>query len=339
MRHISKRNSSARYAILRWLIPFWLTGILFIPNIGGEYSISALLISFIWILPPAFLVLRMRLVHGAVYSQRPLARYGTLGFLAVAGASCLYSINPWVSFQYWVVTIVGFMLCAGLWHAITGHEIEVLERFAILGTCGFIYIFSTTYSGTGRFGSIRNPNGIGLMLVGIIAASFAIRWVAIRFACLTACVYMLWHTQSRSAIIATIIAITSYTFLMWKALPRFTKVAFLMGTVAVGTVSFLYRDVLEEPVAAFTTASLQLNDRYRGTNTGFTGRYQLWEIGIDAWQQNWLGGIGYRAHEYYPGLELTVQNGYLAVLVETGALGMLFVLLILFSRSEERLVG
>src|ERR1022692_3319685 len=140
MTQVRNRNTSTRHAVLRHLIPLWLTGILFIPNIGGEYSITALLISFVWI-TPFFLTLRMRLIDAAVYRDRPLARYGTLGFLAVAGASCFYSLRPWVSLQYWAITVLGFMMCAGLWHVITGHEREILERFAFLGTVGFIYVF------------------------------------------------------------------------------------------------------------------------------------------------------------------------------------------------------
>jgi O-antigen ligase len=69
--------------------------------------------------------------------------------------------------------------------------------------------------------------------------------------------------------------------------------------------------------------------------SGFSGRVQLWEIAIEAWREKPIGGIGYRVHEYYPGLELTAHNGYLALLMETGVLGALFVLLIVFSGLRE----
>jgi O-antigen ligase len=337
MESFRNRPASSRHTILLHLIPLWLTGILFIPNIGGEYSIPALFISFVWIAPPFFLAIRLRLIDARVYHDRPMARYGTIGFLAVAGASCFYSIDPQISLQYWALTVLGFMLCAGLGHVVTGHEREVLGRFAILGTIGFIYLFCTSYSGAARFDSIRNPNSMGLMLVGLIAASLAIHWVLIRFACLTTCFYMLWATQSRSAMVAAAIILVTYFLLGQAASRRFVTLGLIVGAVLVFGLSLTPMNSVMDSGSSFITNALRLDDHYRGINTGFSGRTAIWEIAIAAWRHNPIGGIGYRVHEYYPGLDRSTHNAYLALLVETGVLGTLFVFLIVSSGLRELL--
>ncbi len=64
-------------------------------------------------------------------------------------------------------------------------------------------------------------------------------------------------------------------------------------------------------------AFFQLDDPDRGLSTGATGRTEVWKIAWNLFLQNPILGVGFRAHEKYPGLSASSHNGYLALLVET----------------------
>ena len=85
--------------------------------------------------------------------------------------------------------------------------------------------------GRRQVGSIRNPNSIGLILLGLCSAALAIRPLAIRFVCLGTCIILLLATQSRSAVISTLLMLTIYVALEWKAIGRVGRVWSCSGYV------------------------------------------------------------------------------------------------------------
>jgi O-antigen ligase len=230
-----------------------------------------------------------------------------------------------MSIGYWLLTVAGLMLCPALWHVIRGCERTVLARFAILGTFYVAIVYTTSYTGVGRLGSIRNPNAVGLILLGVSSAALAIRPLAIRFVCLGMCILLLLATQSRAAMIGTLLMLTIYVALEWGAIGTAWKSLVVFG-LCVGLV--LCSGSLVDSLGQFAEHTLRLDERSRGINSGFSGRTALWQLTYEVWLSNPLVGIGYRAHEFYPGLEMGSHNGYLALLAETGIIGTIPVLVL-----------
>jgi O-antigen ligase len=70
-----------------------------------------------------------------------------------------------------------------------------------------------------------------------------------------------------------------------------------------------------------------LNDKYRGIDSGFSGRGERWIYGISVWFENFFIGVGYGNSVEYIGFSL--DNAYLTILVELGLVGMLLYLSII----------
>jgi O-antigen ligase len=328
-------RNKPRHKVLRWMISLWLTGIIFLENLGDQISLTLLLVSFAWIIPWAWLTLGRHLTSAEVYKTRPATLRAMVAFLAVAVLSCAYSLNVSISMMYVVITCAGFILCGGLWHVMVGYEAQVLSRFAVLSTAGLSLIFLSTYSGVGRFDSIRNPNSIGLILFGVVAASLAIRAVLLRAVCLGACLYMLWSTQSRSAMIGTVLMLAVYLALTWRTLPRAAKWLSIFASLGLVAIAIANSSFWAGDLNTFVTTALRLSDPDRGINSNFTSRTELWRIALAGCKEHWLGGIGYRAHDWYPGLEMTAHNGYLALWLETGVFGVMAMFLLFYSGVRE----
>ena len=125
--------------------------------------------------------------------------------------------------------------------------------------------------------------------------------------------------------IGTLLMLTIYVALEWGAIGTGWKSLVVFG-LCVGIV--LSSGSLVNKFGRFSEQTLHLDDRYRGLNSGFSGRTELWRLTYEVWLSNPLVGIGYRAHEYYPGLEISSHNGYLALLAETGIVGTIPVLVL-----------
>src|ERR1017187_3617241 len=89
------RQSSLRW--LSYLVPVWLAGPIFGPNLAGDYSLTGVAISFLWIFPIAVIVLGDRIIFAPAYRQRPILLSCVLLFLFVTGLTAPYSINPQTS--------------------------------------------------------------------------------------------------------------------------------------------------------------------------------------------------------------------------------------------------
>jgi O-antigen ligase len=157
-------------------------------------------------------------------------------------------------------------------------------------------------------GSMANPNltgtWFGAMLLALVATGYPARSLP-RLSALLIPTTGLFLTQSYSAwlsVIAGIVYLTVRLRALWVRVLAITVVAIIASTWS-KLISYL-----------------PITDR---TDRSSTGRYNIWSGAIDVWQQHpW--GVGYGGFARLPlarGRE--THNDYLALLVETGIVGLI----------------
>lgn len=104
---------------------------------------------------------------------------------------------------------------------------------------------------------------------------------------------------------------------------------FVTGCIIVASAFFLDPYVYD----FFTYVSdglLQIDSADRGLGSGFTGRSTVWGETFDLWTRSPLFGLGFRQHEEYLPGSVSAHNAYLAMLADTGLVGTLLYLALVF---------
>jgi O-antigen ligase len=135
---------------------------------------------------------------------------------------------------------------------------------------------------------------------------------------------MILRTQSRTSLVAAVLVLTSYTIReAWTAkryggLVRTLACVFILTALAVGITA-------HTEIAASISSALSLEDKYRGTDSGLAGRYEVWGVARELFAESPIFGSGYRLEAQLlseRSVSLgSVHNGYLAILVEVGIMG------------------
>lgn len=167
-----------------------------------------------------------------------------------------------------------------------------------------------------------NPNSLALVDLSAIVAAMAFRNIPIR--CCVAAVPMIATvlTDSRASGTGTIVALIVIAIVRLNAAERSARILMitLFGIFLVAGV--YYRTQLSVSSAEF----FQVNDEYRGLDTGVTGRVTVWRETWKLFEANPMVGVGFRAHEARLGPGSSSHNGYLALLAEIGIVGFLSVM-------------
>lgn len=230
------------------------------------------------------------------------------------------------------------------------HEVDehLYNLLLMLGLCGLIYAvdYATGAFGGGRirgsggmmrfYSIFKNPNSSGFL--GMILVSLA-----------------LWHILLNHAMNQRIL----YGFLgflglimMYLSDSRGAFVPFGIFWVLYGLLGFVHaRDRVRSSllalmvVAVIVLTAIYINDTYqvyeRLAERGSSGRMEAWENAIEVSRRNgWLIGEGFgmdarifRRHELFmieQGRDVGAHSSYMALLMETGAIGLGLALLAIF---------
>lgn len=164
-----------------------------------------------------------------------------------------------------------------------------------------------------------HPNFIGLLCVvaaiGVSGVRNKILWGVI---CLTA-LGGAWLLSSRGAILGILVAmaIPILIAVLRRDVSAVVQRRILMGGVIVllllgrNLFSFVSEDVL------------LLDDPYRGADTGFTNRTELWQAAWTLWLNNPIFGVGHGEGSDEMGYGLYAHNTVLVLLSETGLVGLI----------------
>jgi len=321
-------------ALIQMLIATWLVGILVAPNLpGGQGNLALMSVALLWLVPVGMALGVWRLSAPPLFRQQPWLFGLVLFFLLTALLSATGAPDSDLAVGYVGITALGVFICAGLWGFWKGHEIATLRLYSCLGAVSIlllVWLSPQRFNAPGRLDAFRNPNSIGLIAASVFFSAFALRSLALRTAVLGLSGAVILGTDSRSAIIGTVIGLFVYLVTTWSQFSKRqrTAVIVLVALSGVGAAAYSSR------VMRSIDKVLALNDPYRGVGTGFTGRLSAWEFAIGLWRSHPLLGVGYRNQGIYfsKGTKYSSShNGYLSLLVETGVLGFSSVLVIFLS--------
>jgi O-antigen ligase len=325
-------SSPARSSwIGRWTFVLWLVGTAVVPAAFGLTSPIIRIVALVWPVPVLLLMGGRRSFFAPVFVQQPGRVVGAALVIASASLSVVISPNPDLSLEMLISTLVAMLICAGFWAIVGRDDLSPLQTYTWVSIAVFLAALATILApmaGRLSFAGL-DPNTIGLILESVTVASLAFRRLAVRAAAVLISMYGMYLTDSRSALIGTTIALIVYLLIRPRALLVWTAILLVLATIAVTTP----QDIA--PATDQVSDILQLHNRDRGVNSGFTGRAQLWQEALEIWYVHPLIGSGYRAIEEY--IPQTCHEGYLEILAETGLIGALCIALF-FSQGVRGLV-
>lgn len=202
------------------------------------------------------------------------------------------------------------------------------------------------WSGEGRMGGLAgNPNTLGAIcvvcvwgLVGLMSQSSPkskIWWA--HLAMLVVVAFNLAGTGSATALTLSIfVGLAMVANLAYRAMNAQTRIVMIMSvaTIALGMISYLLTQQTGSEVTTAATSAV-------GKDVTLTGRVDLWEVGISAFQDRPFFGWGFDAHQSVfedPRFDIGhnhYHNGYIDTLVNGGIFLAIFILLV-FKRFASR---
>jgi len=172
-----------------------------------------------------------------------------------------------------------------------------------------------------------HPNYLGVVSFGVLMCAANVRPWPAAGALVSANLFIIVETQSRSALAAALVGLLLYAALKTNQVGR-RKAAFgLAGLALICTVVLL---VFQQTALDGISALFFLDDKSRGLGTGFTGRVAAWQEALDLFLGNPIFGVGFRMHERYMTTLSSAHNGYLSLLAEVGVVGAVPVLTLVF---------
>lgn len=216
---------------------------------------------------------------------------------------------------------------------------DVMKAFfysGLITTGGFIVAdygaFSDAVSGQQRLSILSfHPNLIGFIFGGFLSVSVFVilqrhRWlVPLAYSLILISAVIVFLASSRGSLVAVIIAATSFLILaLWRR-PTWGKLLEIAGwffvitgfLAVLGALIWAVTPRSVEVAFDYVNRILQLTNKYRGLDTGLTGRLHNWDVtvaAIEGWR--WFVGYGFRTSAGELGF--SVDNGYLTLIYETG---------------------
>jgi O-antigen ligase len=145
------------------------------------------------------------------------------------------------------------------------------------------------------------------------------------FAFMAASVVCLYHTYTRSAWVATVIGVVAVAVIgRRKVLGGAILACIVVGFVAVPTISQRFADLAS--VSGGTTVNASGN-----TSNSLEWRFSYWADVLPLAERNPITGIGLKMSSFETDIAKEPHNDFLRAFVETGLVGLLAYLVLLFS--------
>lgn len=188
-----------------------------------------------------------------------------------------------------------------------------------------VFLIHINLNGTYLWGRLTaadiQPNFWGLIGLSVAVAALGFRRLAFVAPCFAIGCWTMYDGSSRSSMAGLAVAMLVVLARSARELrgPRLYLAVAAIGVCAM--VTAVYWSSFDTATLDLGNDVLKLNDPYRGLDTGFSGRSDLWSSTFDLWLANPLFGVGFREHEQI--LDFPAHNGYLAMLADTGIFGLL----------------
>ncbi len=229
----------------------------------------------------------------------------------VPRASMIYAVGTWVAYAvlclYWqsdyrivqrMTVVAGFVVLAWLFVLLFKHGLT-------LGLGGVIGGINRNTTATAA---------LGAMICCLLSPNRRIRWAAI-----AAGVFMAVVVSSRGSMVAMAVFFAVY-YSVNKGTTKAAVYAFgaaaLFGFVLL--VSPNLRHIVFDRI-------LHIFDKARGIGSGFTGRWEMWQQGLESFWQKPIFGTGFRSTTH-GGETGGIHSGYIKILVETGFVGGIIII-------------
>jgi hypothetical protein len=171
----------------------------------------------------------------------------------------------------------------------------------------------------------------GLMGLTVCIGAFGRKPGVIAIACFLVGLETILLASSREHLLAVFISLLIVLAIYYRELDRARLVAVLLGACAVLIgIELLLDPYVLQFIHYIGVDVLQLNNPDRGIDSGFTGRTGIWRETFDLWLKQPLLGFGYRRHEEFLAGS-PAHSAYLAVLADTGLLGLVVYVFLLIS--------
>jgi O-antigen ligase len=202
--------------------------------------------------------------------------------------------------------------------------------YSIIAAVFLIYIDLTGKMLWGRlYANGITSNVWGLMGLTVCLAALGRKLGLIAVATFAAGMVTILLASSREHMLAVFVSLLIAVALYYRDMNRARLVTVLVGScVALIAAELLLDPYILRAIDYVSSDILFLNSRDRGVGSGFTGRTQIWTETLDLWLKSPIFGFGYRQHERFLA-GAPAHSAYLAVLADTGLLGLIVYLVLL----------
>jgi O-antigen ligase len=307
------------------VVGLWLSGIFgsrFVWNIflGQQtFPIYIAVITIVW--PLAYFLIAGTRILPSGLTFIDIILFSLFSFFAVV--SCFFSSTPVYSLGYFLITLAGVYL-ALLINTYLNDEVitqSIKIYYYLTAACLFYLLFIELSAPRslrlGRETDILNPNSIAMIAMSIVVCSLAFKNVFIIALGQLAGIATIYFTGSRAAALGGLAAISIGIYRRVRLFNRASQVAVIVAiTLAMPLILYFYSGFF------FTTADkfFLWSDPHRGIDSGMSGRLYTWIKTAELIRDNWIFGVGFRAHESYIAAS-SAHNGYLATMAEIGIIG------------------
>ncbi|MCB2218438.1 MAG: O-antigen ligase family protein [Desulfobulbaceae bacterium] len=244
-------------------------------------------------------------------------------FYSISVISSIESYNPFLSLMHVHLLLLILFQMYIYSSSIDFYNLRYIHIYLAFGLffCVLLAI-NEEQTISGRLGGLLNPNSIGMLMSSLMLCCFIIKRNVIKFVLLAIFLYFLIETGSRSSVLSFIAGVMIINFSRLKITINFLKVSLIsFCIVLLIIISLLYGEYLWKYLLDF----FAVDSKYRGLDSGATGRVFAWQEAWRLFLNNPFFGVGFRAHEYHMTTQSSAHNGYLSLLAEVGIFGSLVI--------------
>jgi hypothetical protein len=314
------RFSELRLWIVAWLYALWLNGLTYVFYLTeGSASTeleSALLLGSIPVIVQIWLlgIDKRGWQTGILFS---------LLFVLAILLSYVGNIESWMMWVFFFniifVFIVGMIISACPNSRIIT---STAASYAVLGAILLLMGNLTEDYNISRLTSGLHPNFWGLIAASVAASSFAFRSRTLGVICWIVVLMTLYNASARGSMLAVLAGLSGVVWYSLLSTRKPMMATVLLGMAANLLVFVIILNLLPQITTFIWQDLLKTNDPYRGLGTGFTGRATVWFEALNIWLEAPFFGVGFRQHESLLTTASSTHNGYLAMLIDTGILGL-----------------
>ncbi len=256
--------------------------------------------------------------------RSPLSGLLTILFLVSGTVSaCLAAAKFYDPFplMFEALIVFGILAWGGIWAVEDEIVLSAFRMYCVFATGATMVLWIATRHSGERFHTLMHPNIWGLLCFANFCLSGLFRKVAFRTVIQISNILVILDAQSRSALLSTIIAAAILLYFGMKTV-RIRREDRILVVVAALCAAAVLAFLFEEQVTRIFADAFRLDDPYRGSKSGFSGRTDLWQNGFKLIESNPLFGVGPRMESYYITGDIPyAHSGYISTFAQFGVIG------------------